>query len=73
MILIYLFSILDASELHKLLQPLLLRRTKKVVLKDLPQKSEVILTHGISKLQAKMYKAILMKDVGEYLIKSGNP
>lgn len=52
-----------AKKLHKLLQPLLLRRTKNVVLKDLPEKSEVILTHGISKLQAKLYKGILMKDV----------
>ena len=58
-------AIVDASELHKLLQPLLLRRTKTVVLKDLPEKSEVILTHGISKLQVKLYKAILMKDMGE--------
>lgn len=32
------------------------------MLKDLPDKTEVVLTHGISKLQAKLYKGILLKD-----------
>ncbi|XP_053383751.1 chromodomain-helicase-DNA-binding protein 1-like [Mercenaria mercenaria] len=54
----------SASELHKLLKPYLLLRRKSEVLKDLPNKSEVVLTHGISKLQAKLYKGILVKDTG---------
>ncbi|XP_033752107.1 chromodomain-helicase-DNA-binding protein 1-like [Pecten maximus] len=51
------------SELHALLQPYLLRRTKEGVLKDLPKKTEVVLYHGVSKLQKKLYKAILTKDL----------
>ncbi|XP_076450689.1 chromodomain-helicase-DNA-binding protein 1-like [Babylonia areolata] len=50
------------EELHNLLKPYLLRRTKSGVLKDLPEKSDVVLYHGLSKLQKKLYKAILMKD-----------
>ena len=42
----------------------MLRRTKSEVVKDLPKKSEVILYHGISELQKKYYKAILLKDIG---------
>ena len=34
------------------------------MLRDLPQKSEVILFHGLTGLQKKLYKAILMKDLG---------
>ena len=34
------------------------------VLQDLPVKSEVILYTGLSVLQKKLYKAILMKDTG---------
>lgn len=58
------FLVSGVSELHALLQPYLLRRTKEAVLKDLPKKTEVILYHGISKLQKKLYKAILTKDLG---------
>ncbi|XP_070199132.1 chromodomain-helicase-DNA-binding protein 1-like [Littorina saxatilis] len=50
------------EELHRALKPYLLRRTKSGVLKDLPGKSDVVLYHGLSKLQKKLYKAILMKD-----------
>jgi len=39
------------------------------VLKDLPGKSEVVLAHGISKLQAKLYKGILTKDLGRFCSK----
>ena len=35
------------------------------VLVDLPAKSEVILYTGLSTVQKKYYKAILMKDLGE--------
>ncbi|XP_060086323.1 chromodomain-helicase-DNA-binding protein 1-like [Ylistrum balloti] len=58
------------SELHTLLQPYLLRRTKEGVLKDLPKKSEVVLYHGISKLQKKLYKAILTKDLAVFETKN---
>ncbi|KAL3857047.1 hypothetical protein ACJMK2_011746, partial [Sinanodonta woodiana] len=53
----------DVSELHKLLKPYLLRRTKSAVLKDLPKKSEIVIYHGITKLQRDLYKAILTKDI----------
>ena len=53
------------EELHSILRPYLLRRTKSGVLKDLPEKSDVVLYHGLSKLQKKLYKAILTKDIGE--------
>ncbi|XP_075416551.1 chromodomain-helicase-DNA-binding protein 1-like [Tenrec ecaudatus] len=55
-----------ASELHKLLRPFLLRRVKAEVATDLPQKTEVVLYHGMSALQKKYYKAILMKDLDAF-------
>ncbi|KAL8602933.1 hypothetical protein ACOMHN_057243 [Nucella lapillus] len=51
------------EELHGLLKPYLMRRTKAGVLKDLPEKSDVVLYHGLSTLQKRLYKAILMKDI----------
>uniref|UniRef100_A0A8C3YKM4 Chromodomain-helicase-DNA-binding protein 1-like n=1 Tax=Catagonus wagneri TaxID=51154 RepID=A0A8C3YKM4_9CETA len=54
----------SASELHKLLQPFLLRRVKAEVAAELPKKTEVVIYHGMSALQKKYYKAILMKDLG---------
>lgn len=54
-----------ASELHDLLKPYLLRRTKEVVLKDLPKKSDLVMYHGISKVQKKLYKALLTKDISK--------
>ncbi|PKU36494.1 chromodomain-helicase-dna-binding protein 1-like [Limosa lapponica baueri] len=53
-----------AKELHNLLQPFLLRRVKSEVAAELPKKVEVVLYHGMSALQRKYYKAILMKDLG---------
>nr|XP_040136151.1 chromodomain-helicase-DNA-binding protein 1-like isoform X2 [Ictidomys tridecemlineatus] len=53
-----------ASELHNVLQPFLLRRVKAEVAKELPKKTEVVIYHGMSALQKKYYKAILMKDLG---------
>lgn len=61
-----LVSLLATSDLHQLLQPFLLRRIKEQVLKDLPKKSEVILFHGLSTVQKKIYKAILTKDLSKY-------
>ena len=55
---------LGVSELHDILRPFLLRRTKAEVVKDLPPKTEVVLYHGMSAVQKKYYKAILTKDVG---------
>ncbi|CAH1226693.1 CHD1L [Branchiostoma lanceolatum] len=54
------------QELHTMLQPFLLRRVKSEVIKDLPKKSEVILYHGLTSLQKKYYKAILMKDIDAF-------
>lgn len=58
------FSSYAASELHRLLQPFLLRRVKAQVATELPKKTEVVIYHGMSALQKKYYKAILMKDLG---------
>uniref|UniRef100_A0A8C9P0U4 Chromodomain helicase DNA binding protein 1 like n=1 Tax=Spermophilus dauricus TaxID=99837 RepID=A0A8C9P0U4_SPEDA len=56
----------SASELHNLLQPFLLRRVKAAVAKELPKKTEVVIYHGMSALQKKYYKAILMKDLDAF-------
>ncbi|XP_071416376.1 chromodomain-helicase-DNA-binding protein 1-like isoform X1 [Pithys albifrons albifrons] len=55
-----------AKELHSLLQPFLLRRVKSEVAAELPKKVEVVLYHGMSALQKKYYKAILMKDLDAF-------
>lgn len=59
-----LFVSLPASELHRLLRPFLLRRVKAEVASELPRKTEVVLYHGLSALQKRYYKAVLMKDLG---------
>ena len=51
-----------------MLKPFLLRRVKAEVVKDLPQKSEVVLYHGMSAVQKKCYRAILTKDICEYIV-----
>ncbi|XP_048951467.1 chromodomain-helicase-DNA-binding protein 1-like isoform X7 [Canis lupus dingo] len=56
----------SGNELHKLLQPFLLRRVKAEVATELPKKTEVVLYHGMSALQKKYYKAILMKDLDAF-------
>ncbi|XP_012873811.1 PREDICTED: chromodomain-helicase-DNA-binding protein 1-like isoform X1 [Dipodomys ordii] len=56
----------SASELHRLLQPFLLRRVKAEVAAELPRKTEVVIYHGLSALQKKYYKAILMKDLDAF-------
>ncbi|XP_054858987.1 chromodomain-helicase-DNA-binding protein 1-like isoform X2 [Eublepharis macularius] len=55
-----------ATELRSLLQPFLLRRVKAEVAAELPKKVEVVLYHGMSTLQRKIYKAILMKDLDAF-------
>ncbi len=54
--------------MRSILTHFLLRRTKGEVLKDLPNKTEVVLFHGITELQKKYYKAILLKDLGNVVI-----
>ncbi|XP_043368248.1 chromodomain-helicase-DNA-binding protein 1-like isoform X2 [Dermochelys coriacea] len=60
-----------AKELHSLLQPFLLRRVKAEVAAELPKKVEVVLYHGMSALQRKYYKAILMKDLDAFENETG--
>ena len=60
--------IADISELHNILKPFLLRRTKSEVVTDIPSKTEVVLYHGLSALQKKFYKAILTKDLGSIIL-----
>ncbi|ROL44491.1 Chromodomain-helicase-DNA-binding protein 1-like [Anabarilius grahami] len=53
-----------ADELHRVLQPFLLRRVKAEVAAELPKKTELVVYHGLSALQKRYYKAILMRDLG---------
>ncbi|KAB5583814.1 hypothetical protein PHYPO_G00099960 [Pangasianodon hypophthalmus] len=61
-----------AEELHQVLQPFLLRRVKAEVEAELPKKAEVVVYHGMSALQKKYYKAILMKDRAVFRSNQGN-
>lgn len=54
---------LVSEEFRKLFDKYCLRRNKKI-LKDVPACSEVILYHGITKLQYDMYRAILCNNRG---------
>eukprot|EP00804_Cyclotella_cryptica_P021885 CCRYP_000846-RA/>CCRYP_000846-RA protein AED:0.28 eAED:0.28 QI:206/0.85/0.87/1/1/1/8/1264/1475 len=51
------------SQLHKILRPFMLRRLKADVEKSLRPKTETILFTGMSALQKKLYKDILMRDL----------
>uniref|UniRef100_A0A8C5E078 Chromodomain helicase DNA binding protein 1 like n=1 Tax=Gouania willdenowi TaxID=441366 RepID=A0A8C5E078_GOUWI len=51
------------AELQRVLEPFLLRRVKSEVALDLPKKTELVMYHGMSALQKKYYKAVLMKDL----------
>ena len=51
------------SQLHKILRPFMLRRLKSDVAKGLPPKTETILYVGMSKMQKKLYKQLLMRDL----------
>ncbi|XP_037626982.1 chromodomain-helicase-DNA-binding protein 1-like isoform X2 [Sebastes umbrosus] len=61
-----------AAELQSILEPFLLRRVKSEVAVDLPKKSELLVYHGMSALQKKYYKAILMKDLEAFGNEQGN-
>lgn len=52
------------KNLHKVLEPFILRRVKKDVEKDLPAKVEQILRVDMSKLQKQYYKYILTRNYG---------
>uniref|UniRef100_A0A674C161 Chromodomain helicase DNA binding protein 1-like n=1 Tax=Salmo trutta TaxID=8032 RepID=A0A674C161_SALTR len=54
------------------LQPFLLRRVKAEVAADLPVKTEILMYHGLSALQKRYYKAILMKDPYAFGNEQGN-
>ena len=49
-------------ELHELLRPFFLRRTKAQVLTSLPPMAQIILPVSLSALQKKLYKSILAKN-----------
>jgi SWI/SNF-related matrix-associated actin-dependent regulator of chromatin subfamily A member 5 len=49
-------------QLHKILRPFMLRRLKADVEKNLPPKHETILFTGMSALQKKLYRDILLRD-----------
>ena len=51
-------QILVIRRLHKVLRPFLLRRLKKDVEKDLPEKQERVIKCNFSALQAKLYKQL---------------
>ncbi|GMI09136.1 hypothetical protein TrVE_jg12629 [Triparma verrucosa] len=51
------------GQLHKILRPFMLRRLKADVEKSLPPKHETILFTGMSKMQKKLYKEILLRDI----------
>ncbi|XP_004067863.1 chromodomain-helicase-DNA-binding protein 1-like isoform X1 [Oryzias latipes] len=55
-----------ATELQSVLEPFLLRRIKSEVAVDLPKKTELVVYHGMSALQKKYYKAILMRDLDAF-------
>jgi SWI/SNF-related matrix-associated actin-dependent regulator of chromatin subfamily A member 5 len=60
------------SQLHKILRPFMLRRLKKEVETSLPPKHETILFTGMSAVQKKLYKDILIRDIDALQGKSGN-
>mmetsp|Transcript_24578 Transcript_24578/g.50608 ORF Transcript_24578/g.50608 Transcript_24578/m.50608 type:complete len:1255 (-) Transcript_24578:97-3861(-) len=59
------------SQLHKILRPFMLRRLKADVEKSLPPKTETILFTGMSSMQKKLYKDILMRDLDTLTGKGG--
>ncbi|XP_035033235.1 chromodomain-helicase-DNA-binding protein 1-like [Hippoglossus stenolepis] len=61
-----------AAELQSVLEPFLLRRVKSEVAVDLPKKTELLMYHGMSALQKKCYRAILMKDLEAFENEQGN-
>ena len=60
------------SQLHKILRPFMLRRLKKEVEKSLPPKHETILYIGMSAMQKKLYRDILIRDIDALQGNSGS-
>eukprot|EP00592_Proboscia_alata_P002427 CAMPEP_0194373398 /NCGR_PEP_ID=MMETSP0174-20130528/21837_1 /TAXON_ID=216777 /ORGANISM="Proboscia alata, Strain PI-D3" /LENGTH=695 /DNA_ID=CAMNT_0039152453 /DNA_START=42 /DNA_END=2126 /DNA_ORIENTATION=+ len=60
------------SQLHKILRPFMLRRLKADVEKSLPPKHETILFVGMSALQKRVYKDLLMRNLDLVQGGSGN-
>ena len=60
------------SQLHKILRPFMLRRLKKEVEKSLPPKHETILFTGMSAVQKKLYRDILIRDIDSIQGTSGS-
>ena len=54
------------QELHDQLKPYFLRRTKEIVLKNLPPKTEIIVPVSMSSLQKEVYKGILEQNLTSY-------
>ncbi|EWC44155.1 hypothetical protein DRE_06980 [Drechslerella stenobrocha 248] len=52
----------NLHELHDMIRPYFLRRTKAQALKDLPPLSDIIVPLTLSKLQQKLYSSVLKKD-----------
>lgn len=53
------------SKLQSILQPFMLRRSKKDVLKEMPPKNELLLMIPLSAMQKRLYKDLLRKGVPE--------
>ncbi len=51
------------SQLHKILRPFMLRRLKVDVAKGLPPKTETLIMVGMSSMQKKLYKSLLLRDI----------
>uniref|UniRef100_A0A672HYR6 Chromodomain helicase DNA binding protein 1-like n=1 Tax=Salarias fasciatus TaxID=181472 RepID=A0A672HYR6_SALFA len=66
------YSQVQTAELQSILEPFLLRRIKSEVAVDLPKKTELVVYHGMSVLQKKYYKAVLMKDLEAFGNDQGN-
>lgn len=49
------------KQLHKILRPFLLKRTKAVIDKSIPPKKEIHVYVGLTKLQTEIYKNLLLK------------
>jgi len=62
----YLFLFIEYVDRKKilidLLKPFVLRRLKRDVLTDLPNKTELMIFHDLSKVQKELYKALLTKN-----------
>uniref|UniRef100_A0A915PGC4 Uncharacterized protein n=1 Tax=Setaria digitata TaxID=48799 RepID=A0A915PGC4_9BILA len=60
-----------ALELQHILSNYLLRRTKQMIHFDIPNRSELIIYHGITEIQKNMYRAILSRNY-KYFENMGN-